>query len=311
MSRRLQRGVMIDFLTRMADFWISRHAARDPKAVARIGDKRPAVVITGASRGIGLALARRAAKDKRAVVLVARHLGPCRQAADAIAAEYPSTVAVPLALDITEPAAFAQIEAALEAHALYLDVLINNAGMGLGGAMTSHSVEDLDRLTQLNIGAVTRLTRHALPQMIARGRGGIINVASLGGYVPGPYQAAYYASKAYVLSLTEAVAYECAGLGVRICAVAPGPVETGFHEDMGAETAFYRDLLPALSPERVAAAIWWQFKLGKRVVIPGILPMVGMPALRILPHMLSVPLIGWLLKPRNAGNCDKSRASGR
>lgn len=290
---------MIDHLARLANVWISRRAQQDPQAIADAASKRPAVVITGASRGIGLALARRAAKDKRAVVLVARHLGPCKQAAEAIEANYRDSTAVPLALDITEPAAFAQIEAALDAHGLYLDILINNAGMGLGGAMTGHSVEDLDRLTQLNVGAVTRLMRQALPQMIARRRGGIINVASLGGYVPGPYQAAYYASKAYVLSFTEAIACECSGLGVRICVAAPGPVETGFHEDMGAETAFYRDLLPALSPERVASAIWWQFKLGKKVVIPGLLSLIGMPVLRVLPHPVSVPLLGWLLKPRN------------
>ena len=90
--------------------------------------------------------------------------------------------------------------------------------------------------------ALTQLTRHFLPGMRVRGRGGILNLASLGGYAPGPNQAAYYASKAYVLSLTEAIAAETAGEGVRVCALAPGPVNTRFHARMGAENAFYRYL---------------------------------------------------------------------
>ena len=90
--------------------------------------------------------------------------------------------------------------------------------------------------------ALTQLTRHFLPGMRVRGRGGILNLASIGGYAPGPNQAAYYASKAYVLSLTEAIAAETAGEGVRVCALAPGPVNTRFHERMGGREC----LLPQL-----------------------------------------------------------------
>ena len=107
-------------------------------------------------------------------------------------------------------------------------------------------------LLDLNVAALTRLMHHVLPGMLARARGGILNVASLGGLVPGPYQAAYYASKAYVVSLTEAVAAENAGRGVRFMALAPGPVNTGFHAAMGAELSFYRQLIFAL--ERGATA---------------------------------------------------------
>ena len=118
------------------------------------------------------------------------------------------------------------------------------------------------RLLDLNVRALTALTRHFLDGMRVRGRGGILNVASLGGYTPGPYQAAYYASKAYVLSLTEAMAAETAGEGVRVCALAPGPVDTGFHARMGAEGAFYRYLLPPASAEAVARAGYRGFALG-------------------------------------------------
>ena len=112
--------------------------------------------------------------------------------------------------------------------------------------------------------------RHALPAMLARGEGGIINVASLGGLVPGPNQAAYYASKAYVVSLTRAVATENAGRGVRLMALAPGPVDTGFHRAMGAELSFYRQLMIALSPEQTARAAYRGYMLGLHLVVPGV-----------------------------------------
>ncbi len=150
-----------------------------------------------------------------------------------------------LPLDVTTPDAVAKIEAALAAHGAYADVLVNNAGMGLAGPFHAHPPDDVLRLIDLNVRALSHLTRHFLPGMRVRGRGGILNVASLGGYAPGPNQAVYYASKAYVLSLTEAIAAETAGEGVRVCALAPGPVNTMFHARMGAENAFYRLLRAA------------------------------------------------------------------
>ena len=112
----------------------------------------------------------------------------------------------------------------------------------MAGRFDEQSPEALAQLVDLNVRALTALTRHFLAGMRVRGRGGILNLASLGGYAPGPNQAAYYASKAYVLSLQEAVAAETAGEGVRVCALAPGPVNTRFHARMGAEGALYRAL---------------------------------------------------------------------
>ena len=178
----------------------------------------------------------------------------------------------------------------------YPDILVNNAAMGLSGPFTRQTAEQLDALIALNIAALTRMTRHALPGMIARGQGGIINVASFGGYVPGPHQAAYYASKAYVLSLSEAIASETSGLGVRITAIAPGPVATGFHADMHAEQANYRLFLPELSAERIARSGYRAFTLGQRVSVPGLLYRLFFVGLRAMPHPISVPLTGWLLK---------------
>jgi len=285
------------FIHSLADAWVRRRVASAGPPEASSG-LRPATVITGGSRGIGLALAKRFAAEGHAVMAVARHPGPLAQAVDEIRAHSPGATVHSVALDVTERSAFAHLSKSLQAEGLYLDILINNAGIGLGGAFQDHTVDQIDGLISLNVAAVTRLTRLALPELVARGRGGIINVASMGGYVPGPYQAAYYASKAYVISLTEAVASECAGQGVRVAVVAPGPVETAFHASMQAESAIYRRVLPAATPEQIAASVWWQYRLGRRVIVPGLLNPFGAYALRVLPHVLSVPMMGWLLKPR-------------
>ncbi len=253
--------------------------------------------MTGASRGIGLALARRFAQAGHDVVLVARNAGPLEEAASAIARDFSvKTFAIPL--DITAAETPHALDAQLSARGLYLDVLVNNAGMGLAGAFADHAQVDVSRLLDLNVVALTRLMHHALPGMLARARGGILNVASLGGLAPGPYQAAYYASKAYVISLTEAVGYETAGTGVRLSALAPGPVDTGFHADMGAEHSFYRQLIFSLSPEGVARAGYRGYVLGCRLIVPGLMNKVLAVALRILPHTALNPLVGWLLRPR-------------
>jgi short-subunit dehydrogenase len=284
-------------ITRLIDLWISRHATPTEAALQAVAHLRPAVVVTGGSRGIGFALARRFAKAGHAVVLIARHPEPLRDAADAIERELRAT-AVPLALDVTHIDAPQRIDNALAAHGLYGDILINCAGVGLAGPFEGHSEEAITRLIDLNVTALTRLMRHLLPAMLARGGGGIINVASLGGLVPGPYQAAYYASKSYVVSLTRAVAAEIAGRGVRLMALAPGPVDTGFHHAMGAELSFYRQVIFALTAAQAARAGYRGYVLGFHLVVPGVINKLLQVALWLIPHMLLLPLIGWLLRPR-------------
>jgi len=159
-----------------------------------------------------------------------------------------------------------------QTHQLYLDVLVN--------------------------AALTRFTRLALPAMRARGRGGIMNMASLGAFTPGPWQAAYFASKAYVLSLTAAIGAECAGEGVRVCVVAFGPVDTGIHRKMDGAHSYYRRLLPTTSADRMARLCWQSYRLGRRVVVPGILNSVLAWSAGAMPYELLLPLVGWLMRPR-------------
>ena len=255
---------------------------------------RPFVVVTGGSDGIGLAIAARYLDAGDGILIVARD--PQRLAA-AQSSLGGHRVEI-LALDVTEPTAPETIEARLASLGGHCGTLVNSAGIGLSGPFTSHASDDIDGLIRLNVAAATRLMRHVLPGMIARGRGTVINVASLGGLVPGPYQAAYYASKAYLLSLSEAVAAEVAGSGVTVTAVAPGPVATSFHRHMGSEADLYLKLLPVQRPATVARWTKLGARLGARVVVPGVLQSIGALALRLLPHRISVPLIAMLLRPR-------------
>lgn len=284
-------------IRRLTDRWVARHAEPSPSALEAIADSKPITVVTGGSRGIGLALARRFAKAGADVALIARHNETLTAAAEAVSRDYNVRVlAIPL--DVTDADAPQRIDAQLAASGFYLDTLINCAGVGLAGPFVDHTQDAIEDLIRLNIEALTHLTRHALPPMLARGRGGILNVASLGGLVPGPNQAAYYASKAYVVSLTRAIATENAGRGVRLMALAPGPVNTGFHQAMGAELSFYRQLLLGLSPRHVAFEAYLAYMLGFRLFVPGITGKLLQVAVWIIPHALLLPIIGWLLRRR-------------
>jgi uncharacterized protein len=289
---------MLRFASAITSPWINRYN-RDTEerraARAAVASRTPAAVVTGASRGIGLALAQVFLANGHTVLMIAREqagLDAATAALDASLRECCFT----LALDITRPDAAEIIEATLARNACYLDILVNNAAIGLSGPFATYEGAKLETLIALNIGALTRLTHSAVGGMLARGRGGIINIASLGGYVPGPHQAAYYASKAYVLSLTESVAYETRGRGVKLCVSAPGPVGTRFHADMHAQSALYRVLLPELSPDHVARSSYRALILGQRVAVPGLHYRVVFFILWLLPHPISVPLTGWLLK---------------
>ena len=284
-------------MAKLIEAWRRRYWRADPAALAAYAGLRPFTLVTGGSEGIGLALARRFAGAGNDVLLVARRPEPLIAAAERIRAESRVEVAT-ASIDITRPDAIVALEAALAARGAYADILVNSAGIGLAGQFGEQSPETLAQLLDLNVRALTTLSRHFLAGMRVRGRGGILNLASLGGYAPGPHQAAYYASKAYVLSLSEAVAAETAGEGVRVCALAPGPVNTRFHARMGAEGALYRALVPPASAEAVARVGYLGFVLGWRVTIPGLINPCLALALRVMPHRLVIPIVGWLLQPR-------------
>lgn len=184
-------------------------------------------LITGASGGIGLELARIHAKKGFDVVLVARSRDKLESVQQELQREYGVTVHV-LAEDLADPASADRIFAATDALGLSIDVLINNAGFGGHGKFAERSLGAEQAMMQVNMVTLTNLTHHYLKGMVERRRGRILNVSSTASFMPGPLQAVYYATKAYVTSFTQAVAEEVREYGVTATALCPGAVATGF-----------------------------------------------------------------------------------
>lgn len=214
--------------------------------VAGLEGKR--AIVTGASSGIGLELARIAARDGHDVVLVARSSDRLRAVAEELHREH-GVDARPVVADLAEPAGVPTVLDALAGADV--DVLVNNAGVGgLGRFATERNLEDDLRMVRLDVESVVHLTGALLPAMVARGRGGILNVSSTAAYAPGPLQAVYYASKAFVKSFSEALTEECRGTGVRVTALCPGPVDTGFAQAAGMEHTPLMHTGPLMVPAR-------------------------------------------------------------
>jgi uncharacterized protein len=190
------------------------------------------VLITGASSGIGSELAKCFAADGCCLVLVARRGSALEALAEELRKNHKVDVRV-MVTDLAQAEAPTQILGQLQHHGLKVDVLVNNAGFGAQGRFAELSLDRQLDMIQVNVTALTHLTRLLLPDMIKRGRGGILNVASTAAFQPGPYMAVYYASKAHVLSWSEALATELVGTGVVVTALCPGPTETGFADAAG------------------------------------------------------------------------------
>jgi len=239
-------------------------------------------LITGASSGIGRELARLFAADKSNLVLVARRQEKLEQLAAELRRDHGAEVRV-LAKDLAEPHRPQAIFAALAAESATVDVLVNNAGFGAAGSVAGLPPEKQQDMIQVNVTALTQLTRLFLPGMIQRRSGGILNVGSTAGFQPGPYMAVYYATKAYVLSFTEALAEELIGTGVRVTCLAPGPTATEFAAAADLEhKLLFR--LGTVDARTVAQAGYRGFRRGRLLVIPGPRNKLGVLAVRFVPR---------------------------
>jgi uncharacterized protein len=260
---------------------------------------RPVVVITGASAGIGAALARVFATHGHDLVLIARREGKLDALADEIAAAGHIRPLV-LPVDLTRPGGAERIASQLAAHGLEPQYIVNNAAFGLMG-----EAAELDRAEQLamidlNIRVLTELSL-AFIDALSRLKGGILNVASVVGFLPGPGMAVYYATKAYVLSFSEALHREFASRGVRVTVLCPGSVPTEFQARAGIpmmELASGQRVPRALgsdswlrTPEQVAAAGYAGLMRGQRVVIPGIGNKAVVLLARLMPHRVLLEII--------------------
>jgi short-subunit dehydrogenase len=246
---------------------------------------RGTALVTGASSGIGLELTTLLAHDRHDLVLVARRRDRLEAIARGLTEEFGVTVTI-LAHDLARPEAPARLARELEERGLAVHILINNAGFGVYGPFARTPLEKELEMIQVNVTALTHLTKLLLPGMLERRGGRILNVASTAAFQPGPLMAVYYASKAYVLSFTEALANELDGSGVTVTALCPGPTITEFQKEAGvAQTRLFRSMLVMNAPE-VARAGYEGMLRGKRIVIPGAANRVLVEALRVSPRRL-------------------------
>lgn len=255
-------------------------------------EPRLAVVVVGASRGIGKAIAKVAARDKVPVILAARSHDDLVAAAQDI--RDAGGEALTLELDLFSADASARLAEFLDANNLACDVLVNSAGYGLRGPATTVPIPDQLGIIDLNIRALTDLSLHFLPAMVRRGRGGVVNLGSIAGFMPGPNMALYYASKSYVRSFSFALHQELRRTGVTVTCVAPGPVATEFLQRSGADRVPLFKVLPRVDADYVAERAWRGFKSGRRLVIPGISAKLAAFAAAWLPSAIMLPLIGRL-----------------
>ena len=239
-------------------------------------------LITGASSGIGLALARLFAADKSDLVLIARRGDRLEQLAIELQQAHGVQCRV-LPKDLADPAAPAGIFAELSAAGVEVDVVVNNAGFGMRGPVSQTPLDRLLAMVQVNLTALTELTGRFLPGMLARHRGGVLNVGSTAGFQPGPNLAVYYATKAYVLSFTEALAEELRGSGVTVTLLAPGATDTGFQAEAQMENALLFKL-GTMSAARVALAGYRGFRHGRWLVVPGWRNALGALGVRFAPR---------------------------
>jgi uncharacterized protein len=243
------------------------------------------VLITGASAGIGLELARLFAADGCDLVLVARREDKLAALAEELQTQHGVTCLV-LGVDLADPAGPSRIHQAVVARGITVDVLVNNAGFGLVGPVAQLPVQRQVDIVLVNVAALTQLTSLFVPGMLQRHRGGVLNVGSTAGFQPGPYLAVYYASKAYVLSYTEALAEELRGSGVRVCCLLPGPTNTEFGTVSGVEHALLFKL-GLMSARAVARAGHRGFRRGRLLVIPGVLNKLTPWLVRFSPRALA------------------------
>jgi short-subunit dehydrogenase len=283
-----------------------QHRRRRPHLPARARNMtthdRPenaTALVTGATGGIGLELARLLAADGFHLILVGRR----RDRLDRVAAELGAAHRIGVQVesrDLSEHGAASRLWSDLASRGVRIDGLINNAGVGLYGALDEQDPVELDRMVQLNVSALTTLTRLALPGMRERRWGRILNLASVVGFQPGaPYMAAYYATKAYVLSFSKGLALEVRGSGVSVTALSPGGTETDFDSRARAGNNVLFRRLPKLSAATVARAGYAGMLRGSMVVMPGLLTKLLSLAGELPPRRIALEVNRVLWTPRS------------
>ena len=244
---------------------------------------RPVALITGASMGLGAEFARLLASEGYDLVLTARNGARLASIQKEIEGLHGARVHVIVA-DLGDSRAPITIHEQVRAAGIEVDVLVNNAGFGQYGMFSESNLDTELNMIQVNVTALVHLTKLFLRDMVARRRGRIVNVASTAGFQPGPLQPVYYATKAFVLSFSEAIANELKGTGVTVTALCPGPTPTGFQERANVGRVRGLRMMMRVSPEDVVRAGYRGMLKGAPVVIPGALNNVLVFLLRLAPR---------------------------
>lgn len=261
-------------------------------------ETKPFILLTGATGGIGQSMAREFCEAGYNLLL----LGRDETLINTLMLELPGSgdnEVLGFSVDLKEADLIDMIDDFLRDNNAHVEVLINNAAVGEQYTFLNSDYYELSDVLRVNIDVVTRLTHHFLPQMVERGKGAILNIASIGGLTPSPYQAVYYASKSYVIHLTESLAHEVRGKGVYIGAVLPGPTRTRFHDKINKRKSLYLTLFGEMDPDRVARATYRAMLMGLwPLITPGFLYTVLGVCLRVIPGSIMAPFMGLLYKPR-------------
>ena len=240
-------------------------------------------LITGASGGIGHDLAILAAADDKNLVLVARSADKLDQLAKTIRKNNKSEV-ITIALDLSEEAGVNKLISEITLKDIKIDTLINNAGFADYGDFAKADLAKNLEMIRLNINTLTQLSHYALQRMLKTGRGRILNVASTASFMPGPGMAVYYASKAYVLSFSEALTRELKGTGVSVTTLCPGPTDTNFASVAGLGKSLMHRMIPPATSMQVAKAGYKAMMKGKAIEIPGLVNKLSTMAPRFSPR---------------------------
>ena len=245
--------------------------------------KGQTALVTGASYGIGLDLAECFARDGYDLVLAARNEAALRQEAERLAKQH-GVNAVPIAIDLGMHGAGHRLADEIRARGLDVDVLVNNAGYGVAGAFSGSDEANQLGMIDLNVRALVELTHAFWPQMLMRRRGGVLNVASTAAFQPGPLMAVYYASKAFVLSFSEALWREAQGTGVHVSCLCPGPTASKFRERAGTGATRLTTLGTPAASRAVAEAGYRAYQQSQRVLITGVRNRILARAVPYLPR---------------------------
>lgn len=258
-------------------------------------NSKETVLITGASAGIGYELAKVFAERGFDLILTARRKEPLEKLAAELQQKFGTQTAV-FQKDLSRPEAPLDLYHDIQNRRLTVDILVNNAGVGVYGLFADTSREKEAAMLQLNVVSLTQLTKLFLSGMASRRRGRILNVASTAAFQPGPYMSGYYASKAYVLSFSEALAFELRNTGVHVSVLCPGPTVTEFQQAAGIDSSVKLFRFGVMSAESVARIGYKGLMKNKTVIIAGAMNTFGAVLGRFSPHLWVMRVIEYIQK---------------